>query len=164
MIWKPALAACAWLFLAHPAAPPVDLSSSHASPPQPRPRFRGEAALVRAYDFILDARFDQVEAELRRACAEEPAGAGEDAARATGAATGPAPPEACDVLEATARWWRIQLDPGSRALDPAFTAAVERAIRTSEAWTERSPLDAEAWFYLGGAYAARVQWRVLREE
>ena len=24
--------------------------------------------------------------------------------------------------------------------------------------------DAEAWFYLGGAYARRVQWRVLREE
>ena len=35
---------------------------------------------------------------------------------------------------------------------------------TTEAWTEREPDDAEAWFYLGGAYAARVQWRVLRDE
>ena len=45
-----------------------------------------------------------------------------------------------------------------------FSAAVERAIRTTEAWTEREPQSAEAWFYLGGAYAARVQWRVLRDE
>ncbi len=79
-------------------------------------------------------------------------------------ACGPAPPEACNVLEATALWWRIQLDPESRALDPAFTASVERAIRTTEAWTERAPDSAEAWFYLGGAYGARVQWRVLRGE
>jgi predicted Zn-dependent protease len=41
---------------------------------------------------------------------------------------------------------------------------VERAIRTAEAWTDREPQDAEAWFYLGGAYGARVQWRVLRGE
>jgi hypothetical protein len=106
---------------------------------------RGEDALVRAYDFILEARFDQVDAELRRAC-------------------GPAPPEACNVLESTALWWRILLDPESRALDAAFTAAAERAIRTAEAWTEREPADPEAWFYLGAANAARVQWRVLRNE
>ena len=74
------------------------------------------------------------------------------------------PDEACDVLEATALWWQIQLDPEDRTLDNAFTASVERAIRTSEAWTERRPNDPEAWFYLGGAYAARVQWRVLRNE
>ena len=111
----------------------------------PHYALRGEDGLVRAYDFILDARFDQVDAELRRAC-------------------GPAPPEACDVLDATALWWRILLDPESRALDDEFSAAVERAIRTTEAWTERAPDDAEAWFYLGGAYAARVQWRVLRDE
>ena len=111
----------------------------------PRYALRGEDGLVRAYEFILEARFDQVDAELRRAC-------------------GPAPPEACNLLEATALWWRIQLDPESRALDPAFTASVERAIRTTEAWTERAPDAAEAWFYLGGAYGARVQWRVLRGE
>ncbi|MEP6915267.1 MAG: tetratricopeptide repeat protein [Acidobacteriota bacterium] len=106
---------------------------------------RGIEALARAYDFILEARFDQVDAELRRAC-------------------GPAPQEACDVLAATALWWRIQLDPESRELDDDFSTAVDHAIETTEAWTEREPDDAEAWFYLGGAYAARVQWRVLREE
>ena len=68
------------------------------------------------------------------------------------------------MLAATALWWRIQLDPDSRALDEEFSTAVERAIRTTDAWTVRAPDDAEAWFYLGGAYAARVQWRVLREE
>lgn len=121
--------------------------SSRRSTPALPPRYelRGEESLVRIYEFILEARFDQVEAELRRAC-------------------GPAPPEACNVLEATALWWRIQLDPENRDLDAAFSASVERAIRTTEAWTERSPQDAEAWFYLGGAYGARVQWRVLRGE
>jgi hypothetical protein len=111
----------------------------------PHYALRGEDGLVRAYDFILEARFDQVDAELRRAC-------------------GPAPAEACNVLEATAMWWRIQLDPESHALDAEFTASVERAIRTTEAWTERAPDAAEAWFYLGAAYGARVQWRVLRGE
>ena len=119
------------------------------APPPPAPDrpslIRGEESLARAYDFILDARFDQVDAELHRAC-------------------GPAPPEACDVLSATALWWRILIDPLNRSLDDEFSTAVDRAIRTTEDWTERAPDDAEAWFYLGGAYAARVQWRVLREE
>ena len=121
----------------------------------PRYALRGEDALVRAYEFILDSRFDQVDAELRRAsrgCLDS-----------VGIA-GPAPPEACNVLEATALWWQIQLDPENRGLDAAFTASVERAIRMAEEWTERAPQDAEAWFYLGGAYGARVQWRVLRAE
>lgn len=116
-----------------------------ATTPAAAREIRGVEALSRVYDAILDARFDQVDAELRRAC-------------------GPTPAEACDVLNATAIWWRILLDPESRALDADFTAAVERAIRTSEAWTERAPDDPEAWFYLGGAYGARVQWRVLRNE
>jgi hypothetical protein len=120
--------------------------SRRSTPPlPPRYELRGEDTLARAYEFILEARFDQVDAELRRAC-------------------GPAPPEACNVLEATALWWRIQLDPESHALDPAFLASVERAIRTTEEWVDRAPQDAEAWFYLGGAYGARVQWRVLRGE
>jgi Tetratricopeptide repeat len=106
---------------------------------------RGIDGLARAYDFILEARFDQVDAELRRAC-------------------GPAPPEACEVLAATSLWWRIQLDPESRELDDEFSTAVDRAIASTEAWTDRAPEDAEAWFYNGGAYAARVQWRVLRNE
>jgi hypothetical protein len=125
----------------------IVLAAAAATAGQERPgrKLRGEAGLIRAYEFILEARFDQVEAELRRAC-------------------GPAPVEACDVLEATALWWRILLDPASHALDPAFSATVDRAIATTEAWTERAPDDPEAWFYLGGAYAARVQWRVLRDQ
>ena len=55
------------------------------------------------------------------------------------------------MLDATALWWRIQLDPDSRALDEEFSTSVERAIRTTDAWTVRAPDDAEAWFYLGGA-------------
>ncbi len=128
-LWGSALVVCAALAAARPA---------------PR-EIRGVEALARAYDFILEARFDQVDAELRRAC-------------------GPAPPEACDVLSATALWWRILLDPESQALDAEFSATADRAIRTTEAWTERAPDAAEPWFYLGGAYAARVQWRVLRNE
>jgi len=106
---------------------------------------RGIEGLTRVYDAILDADYDRVEAELQRACP-------------------PAPREACEVLDATALWWRIQLDPESRAFDPAFTKSVERAITSTEAWVARAPADAEAWFYLGGAYAVRVQWNVLREE
>jgi hypothetical protein len=105
----------------------------------------GLPGLVRVYDAILDARFDEVGTELKRAC-------------------GPAPVEACEVLAATATWWRILLDPHSRALDAQFTMEVERAIRSTEAWAGREPRNAEAHFYAGGAYAARVQWRVLRDE
>jgi tetratricopeptide (TPR) repeat protein len=61
-------------------------------------------------------------------------------------------------------FWRIQLDPDSRALDGAFTRVVEEAIARNEAWVAREPRRAEAWFYLGGAYGARAQWRVLRLE
>lgn len=110
-----------------------------------RPDLTGVDALVRVYDSILDADFDQADAELQRAC-------------------GPAPREACDVLAATAMWWRIQLDPESRALDDDFSAAIEKAIAATEAWTERMPDSAEAHFYTGAAYAARVQFRVLRDE
>src|SRR5262249_41595304 len=59
---------------------------------------QGLDGLARAYRSILEARFDRVDADLRRAC-------------------GPAPPEACDVLAATALWWQILLDPESRTLD-----------------------------------------------
>ena len=43
-----------------------------------------------------------------------------------------------------------------------FEAQIDSAITTAEVWTTREPLRAEAWFYLGGAYGARSQWRVLR--
>jgi hypothetical protein len=105
----------------------------------------GIEGLVKVYDAILDARFDAADAELANACP-------------------PAPKEACDVLAATATWWRILIDPNSRALDARFTAQTERAIASTEAWVAREPDSAEAQFYAGGAYAARVQWRVLRDE
>src|SRR5262249_44645757 len=113
--------------------------------PAARGDLTGIDGLVRAYDAILDARVDQADSELSRACP-------------------PAPREACDVLAATRTWWRILLDPESRALDARFSAEVERAIGSTEAWTAPGPRHAEAHFYAGGAYAARVQWRVLRNE
>ncbi|MEX1128534.1 MAG: tetratricopeptide repeat protein [Vicinamibacterales bacterium] len=126
---------------------------------------RGVAGLARAYDSILDAAFDQVEPELQKACSFDspgsPALAQDKPAKSSQVR---APREACEVLAATALWWRIQLDPDSRALDPQFSDAVDAAIASTEAWAERSPTDAEAWFYMGGAYAARVQWRVLRDQ
>jgi len=84
----------------------------------------GADALVRVYDHILDARFDQVDAEMARACRI-------------------APREACDVLTATATWWRILLDPDSRALDRQFSTQVEQAIRSTEAWAAREPQNAQ---------------------
>ena len=124
---------------------PLPLAAQTGSVPPAAYQLRGDDALVRVYDVILEARFDQVDAELRRACIA-------------------APEEACDVLAAAALWWRILLDPDSRQLDDEFSAAVERAIASTEAWTERAPQDPEAWFYLGAAYASRVQWRVLRDQ
>jgi tetratricopeptide (TPR) repeat protein len=125
------------------------LNAGAAAEAPPSRRLRGSDALARAYDSILEARFDRSDAELDRAC---------------GSTAASAPPEACGVLRATALWWRIQLDPHNVALDGPFLDAVDRAVAAAEAWTDRSPDDAEGWFYLGGAYAARVQWRVLREE
>ena len=104
----------------------------------------GRAALVKVYDAILTRDFDEADAQLAKACPPGPRGA-------------------CDVLAATTTWWRILLDPDSRALDSRFNAETEKAIASTEAWVARDPQNAEAHFYAGGAYAARVQWRVLRE-
>ncbi len=103
--------------------------------------------LARVYDAILDARFDQIPGLLTQTC-------------------GPtlAPPEACQLLDVVALWWQIQLDPKNRIHDERFRTRSDAVIATIEAWTEREPTRAEAWFYLGGAYGARAQWRVLREE
>lgn len=111
----------------------------------PRGGLTGADGLVRVYNLVIDARFEQAEAELKKACP-------------------PAPREACDVLTATATWWRILLDQDSRAFDQKFSAEVEQAIRSTEAWAARAPQNAEAHFYAASAYAARVQWRVLRDE
>jgi len=105
----------------------------------------GVDALARVYDLLLNADFGTAETELAGACP-------------------PAPREACDVMAATITWWRIQLDPEDRSLDATFSQQAERAIASTEAWASHEPASAEAQFYAGAAYAARVQWRVLRDE
>jgi tetratricopeptide (TPR) repeat protein len=120
------------------------LAAAHA-PDHNSTALTGVEGLSRVYDYILDASFDQADAELQRAC-------------------GLAPPVACAVLDATATWWRILLDPDGRDLDADFSASADAAITSAEAWVSREPSNAEAHFYLGAAYAIRVQWRVLRDE
>src|SRR5678816_1345451 len=105
----------------------------------------GQPQLRRVYDAIFDARFDDVAPLLARTCP-------------------PAPAEACQLLDAVGVWWQIQLDPDSLAHDTQFQSRVDAAINSADAWTRREPERAEAWFYLGGAYGARAQWRVLRRE
>src|SRR6185503_14590932 len=101
--------------------------------------------LAAIYDTILDARFDQVDAQLKQACP-------------------PAPEGACLTLRVVSLWWQISINPESRSLDRPFGELVTSTIAANEAWTSREPQRAEAWFYLAGAYAPRVQWRVLRGE
>jgi tetratricopeptide (TPR) repeat protein len=120
----------------------LGLVAGLASPVDARP-LRGADAVAKVYDAILDADFDRAEKLTAETCP-------------------PAPVEACHVLDATRLLWTIQLDPEQTRLDDAFTASVTRAIDAAYAWTRREPKSAEAWFYLGGAYGARVQWRVLR--
>ena len=104
-------------------------------PSRGTPELRGVDALVRVYDAILDARFEQADIELQRACGS-----------ATAPTTGPAPTEACDVLAATATWWRILLDPDNRSLDDELTGDVDLALVRTEAWVSRDAHSAEAQF------------------
>lgn len=101
--------------------------------------------LAAVYDTILSARFDQADVQLKQACP-------------------PAPEGACQALRVVSLWWQIQINPESRALDSRFADLARSTIAANEAWTRREPKRAEAWFYLAGAYAPRVQWRVLRGE
>jgi tetratricopeptide (TPR) repeat protein len=121
------------------------LATLAAAAGPPPARLAEAARLAAVYDLILDAAFDAAAAETALAC-------------------GPAPPLACQLLDVTALWWRIQLDEQSTSLDAEFARKVDAAIATGDAWTEDEPQRAEAWFYLGAAYGARVQWRVLRAE
>jgi hypothetical protein len=105
----------------------------------------GVDGLARTYDLLLNADFAKAQAELPSVCP-------------------PAPREACDVMAATITWWRIQLDAEDRSLDASFSSQADRAIASSEGWAAREAGSAEAHFYVGAAYAARVQWRVLRDE
>lgn len=128
----------------------VSVASAFAQTP-PKPGLTAVPALSAAYNAIFDARFEEVPALIARACDAEPAEVA-------------APPEACELLEAVAIWWRIQLDPHDRTRDARFIAQVDSAIDAAAAWTLREPNRAEAWFYLGCAYGAKAQWRVLRGE
>ena len=101
--------------------------------------------LARAYDAIFDARFEELPKLLAEAC-------------------GPAPREACQVLDAVGLWWQIQIDPANRTRDALFLTRIDSAIAQAEGWAAREPARAEASFYVGAAYGARVQWRVLRGE
>lgn len=123
---------------------------------QPQRGITAAAVVAGGYDLILNADFERLQSELPAICGPpSPEGFG---------ATGPAPRVACLGLEALSLWWQIQLDPDSRALDPAFEAKVTSAIDEAKAMTEAEPNRAEAWFYLGAAYGVRAQWRVHRTE
>ena len=111
---------------------------------------RRAASSRRVYDAIFDARFDEVPRAVAR--------------RTRDRARRRAPPEACQLLDAVSLWWQMQLDPHDPSRDAAFAARVDAAIAAIEAWTAQRAERAEAWFYLGGAYGARAQWRVLRGE
>jgi hypothetical protein len=68
------------------------------------------------------------------------------------------------VLEVVSMWWRIQLDPDNRSRDDLLNDRARTSVKAAEAWTDRDPKSAEAWFYLAGSYAPLVQWQVLRGE
>jgi tetratricopeptide (TPR) repeat protein len=126
------------------AAVVVALCATVAGAQQPPIRgLTATAGIGRAYDAIFDARFSELPSLLAKTCP-------------------PAPREACLLLDAVGAWWQIQLDPYNRTRDGAFETRVETAITAIDAWTTREPARAEAWFYRGGAYGARVQFRVLR--
>ncbi len=99
--------------------PPTDAAGSAA---RTRRQLRGEDALVRAYDFILDARFDQVDAELRRAC-------GPDARRRRRTDRVRRPPKPATSSRRRRSGGASSSTPRTATLDAAFTASVERAIR-----------------------------------
>ena len=125
------------------------LAGAHAAgqtrPPASFSQLTAERQLTDVYHAIFDARFTEVPSLLARTCP-------------------PAPAEACQLLDTVNVWWQIQLDPANLALDPQFQSKVDATIASTEGWAMREPRRAEAWFYVGGAYGARAQWKVLRTE
>jgi len=115
----------------------------------------GAAQIGLVYDAILDARFDDASTLRRATCRTT-------RITATRADSDRPHPVVCELLGVVQRWWEIQLDPASTANDAAFERESNGVIAAAEAWTREQPQRAEAWFYLGGAYGARSQWRVLR--
>ncbi len=110
---------------------------------QERTGLTGGPQVARVYDAILDAQFGEVPQLRARTCP-------------------PAPPAVCALLDVVSLWWQIQLDPLNLSRDQRFQSSVDASIAAMERWTADEPRRAEAWFYLGGAYGARGQWRVLR--
>jgi tetratricopeptide (TPR) repeat protein len=96
--------------------------------------------LMKVYDLILDARFDEAERQLRSTCP-------------------PSPQPACEVMGAVNDYWRLLPNPADTSRDAALLARINAAIASTEAWVAREPKRAEAWFYLGGAYGTRVLLR-----
>ena len=103
------------------------------------------ARVSAVYDSILAARFDEAALRLKDTCP-------------------PAPQPVCAALSAAALWWRILIDPSSRAYDDALERASAGAVAAARDWTMREPLRGEAWFYLAAARAPRVNRLVLRGE
>jgi tetratricopeptide (TPR) repeat protein len=99
--------------------------------------------LVKTYELILEARFDEAERQLKSSCP-------------------PAPQPACDVIGAVNDYWRLLPNPEDTSHDAALLTRINAAIASTEAWVGREPKRAEAWFYLGGAYGTRVLLRGLR--
>jgi tetratricopeptide (TPR) repeat protein len=132
--------------IARPALPPLaSILVVLAAAPAQAGTLPYAAALGRCYDAVLDARFDDAESEIARAC-------------------GPAPAQACELMRATALWWRIQMDPYNQSLDGRFQTRIDAVIGSIERWTAAEPRRADAWFLLGASYGLRVQYRVLRGE
>src|SRR5262245_13436026 len=121
------------------------LSASASLQPQAERGITGAPQVARAYDLILDADFDQLNATLPSICS-------------------PAPVVACQGLKALSLWWQIQLDLDNRSLDAAFLSAANTAIVEAERFAATEPRRAEAWFYVGAAYGVRAQFRGYRVE
>ena len=130
--------ACAALLLALAAAP-------RGIQPAPIKGLSQAPLLARAYDLVYDADFAGAEAELTRTC-------------------GAAPPQACALIRVAAQWWRLYFDIDDRSGDEAFKTRLAGVIAGGEQWVAREPRRAEAWFYLGASYGARVQYHGQRSE
>ncbi len=121
---------CGWFSV------PAPLSAAGLTSPEP---------LIKAYELILEARFDEAERQVKASCP-------------------PAPQPACDVIGAVNDYWRLMLDPENTSRDVPLLARINAAIASAEAWVSREPKRAEAWFYLGGAYGTRVLLRGHRSQ
>jgi len=118
----------------------ISASSAFSTPGLTEP-----ARVSAVYDSILAARFDEAALRLKETCP-------------------PAPQPVCAALSAAALWWRILIDPSSRAYDDALERASADAVAAARDWTMREPQRGEAWFYLAAARAPRVNRLVLRGE